>query len=168
MQDSNMLVKKYFLKEIKQLSSEIGRLGLAQDFINIKNEKNNRLRNLRARYLDFKLRFCHYKVWVRMSELYKIYKDLKQPELFLNLESDQANSQQEIHKELYKYDPNEIDPINLWVLCMFSNAEMREIDLFVDKAEYQQILREYGYSDLADYLDCFVINFRTYMYYGNK
>ena len=166
MQNGTILVGDYFLNEIKQLSSKIGRLGLAQDFINIKNEKNMRLRNLRAHYLNFKLKFCHYKVWKRMSELYKDYKALDQPTLFLNDESNKGNYE-EIHKKLYKYNPEEIDPINLWVLCMFSEAEMREIDLFVDKTEYQEILREYGYPELAEYLDCFIINFRTYMYFSN-
>ena len=156
----NISVGGYFCKEIKELSSEIGRIGLGQDFINLKNEKDFRCKKIRAFYMKVKLKIFHFITWRRMATLYKDYAEYGKSTLFLNDESDSINKHWHwnIHKELYIYDPEEIDPINLWVLCLFSNLKMCEGDLFAERDEFKEILKEKGYTELAKYLEGYAIH----------
>ena len=155
-----MSVGGYFCKEIKELSSEIGRIGLGQDFINLKNEKDPKCKKIRAFYMKVELKVFHFMTWRRIATLYKDYVEYGKPTLYLNDESDSINKNWHwnIHKELYIYDPDEIDPINLWVLCLFSNLIMCEGNLFAERDEFKEILKEKGYPELAKYLDGYAIH----------
>ena len=97
-------------------------------------------------------------MWIRIATLYKDYVEYGQPTIFLN---DETNKKYylEKYKKLFKYDPDEIDPINLWVLFMFSDLKMRETSLFVKGRGFQEILKEKGYPELAEYLDEYCIDF---------
>lgn len=140
----------YFYNEIVFLAAEIGKLGLPDKFIEAARTKSKeRLEDL--------LDQCEAKypqLWERLLKLYEDYEEAEEPEIF----SEEGNG------EYYKYNPEEIHPLNLCFILMFSEGNMADVDVFAqDYWAYLSVaLLKRGYKEMAKEVDEASISSLTY------
>ena len=127
----------HFYNEIVFLAAKIGELGLPDQFIEAaRTKKEERIEELldqcEAKYPE---------LWERLLRLYEEYEEAEEPEIFSEEETG----------EYYKYNPEEIHPLNLCFILMFSEGNMSDVDIFAqDYWRYLSVtLLEKGYKEIG-------------------
>ena len=120
--------KTHFFNEIKTFCNEIGRLNLPSKFIKAAKGKNAENKILQI-FEEFKQE--NSELWEKMSEFYQIYPKLRDPHIFYGEYTEQGKE-----RGLFKYDPKEIDPINLAFLFVLGEGAIEDDDVFENYLDF--------------------------------
>ena len=124
----NIETRTIFYNEIKDFCEAIGHLNLPIKFIiAAKGQKNDS--KLIQMFEEFKGE--NSELWKRMSEFYDAYSRIRRPQIFYGEYTGQGKE-----KGLFKYDPKEIDPVNLCFLFIFGNGAIDDDDVFENQLDF--------------------------------
>jgi len=128
----------HFYNEIVFLTAKIGELGLPNMFIQAAKKQDETA--ITVAFGQFQLE--QFELWTRMCNLYQDYVRAKGPVIF-------GSEQTE---EYYKYNPDEIDPLNLCFLLMFSKYDMSDWEVFGEKGWeiLSEALLEKGHVEMSN------------------
>lgn len=127
----------HFYNEIVFLAAKIGEFGLPSKFIEAARSKSwERIEEI----LD-QSEVEHPELWERLLNLYSDYEEAGEPAIF----SAEGNG------ECYQYNADEIHPLNLCFILMFSEGDMADVDIFAENYwEYlSTALLEKGCKEMA-------------------
>ena len=120
--------RTHFYNEIKSFCNEIGRLNLPSKFIKAAKGKHAEDKLLQV-FEEFKHE--NPDLWEKMSEFYVIYPKVRNPHIFYGEYTEQGKE-----KGLFKYDPKEIDPINLIFLFVLGEGVIEDDDVFENYIDF--------------------------------
>lgn len=129
---------KHFYEEIKFLAAEVGQLGLPEKFIEAAKAQSEY--QITEIFEEFKE--DNPELWERFSKLYEDYNEESRPKIFCDYDC----------KAFYRYNPTEVDPLNLCFVFMFSEGVMCDNYVFKDFRILASALEEEGQEELAEYI----------------
>jgi len=120
---------KHFYEELKFLCNEIERLKLPGKFIEAARQQNEEM--IEELFSEFKQN--NLELWERFSKFYEEYEKENSPIIFDNGGNDE---------DCYIYNPNEINPVSLSFVLMFSECKINDGEIFWDYCILQAPLRK--------------------------
>lgn len=120
--------RQFFYEKIKFFCNEIGRLGLPNKLIKAAKNKKNHNKVFKV-FEEFKTN--NTELWEEMQEFYNIYSKIREPQIFYGEYTEQGKE-----KGLFKYDPKEIDPLNLAFLFVLSEQKIEDDDVFENYLDF--------------------------------
>lgn len=163
---------QHLYEEIRELTSQIGELGLPEFFMEraktimdpswLEEDGNFSVEgaDLYEEALTQELMNKAPELYTRMQSFFGEYNEAEDPD------ADESPVYCEVifdsepwdDPDLVKYDPNEVDPINLCFLIVFGYGAISHYELFMNEEEFPPFVREKN-SELADFLeDGFLFN----------
>ena len=129
----------HFYNEIVFLAAKIGELGLPDQFIEAARTKKEES----IEEILYKYEAKYPELWERLLKLYEDYEQAEEPQIFSETE------------EYYKYNPEEVHPLNLCFILMLSEGDMTEVDIFAedDWRYLSAALLEKGYKEMSKEVD---------------
>ena len=119
--------RTHFYNEIKFFCDEFSRLDLPSKFIKAaKCKKEDKLIQV---FEEFKGE--NPELWARMSEFYDVYSKIRRPQILYGEYTEQGKED-----GLFKYDPKEIDPVNLCFLFILGNEAIEDDDVFKNSLDF--------------------------------
>lgn len=120
--------REHFYNEIKVICNEIGRINLPSKFIKAaKNQKDDS--KLIQLFEEFKGE--NPELWKRMATFYSVYSKIRRPQIFYGEFTEKGKDD-----GLFKYDPKEIDPVNLCFLFILGNGAIDDDDVFTNYIDF--------------------------------